>query len=337
MNQYDVIVVGAGLAGLMAAKNLHEAKVNYVVFEKESIVGGRMATRINGNSRADYGAQFFTARSETMKNFAKQWHDEGIVNNWTNGFPQMKSIDELQSLIIHQDGYPRYAGTLGMNAITQKLAKTLHIKVGHHVERLAVKDEKWELTVRNDEGITSFYCAHKIILTSPIPQSLQLLKTSNISIEHEVKAALEQTSYFPCLTAILTMNEQTKIPAPGGIQIAEGMIAFIGDNEQKGISETTSVTIHGGDVWSRENEHLTDEEILALYIERAKPLLGKGEIIDKQVIRWKYSKPENLHPNDFAYSIIPLPIAFAGDIFKRGACEGAILSGLAASNWVIGG
>lgn len=336
MNSYQVIIVGAGLAGLMAAKRLQEKGIRYVVIEKEAIVGGRMATRILEESRSDYGAQFFTARSETMKSLAKQWQDEKLVRVWTNGFPQMKSIDDLDSLIIYQDGYPRYAGASGMNAITQKLAEGLHIKLSHVVQSLAVNETKWEVTVQNQEGEVVRFYAEKLILTCPIPYSLQLLQSSNITIEQATKNALEQTSYFPCITAIVTLSDKTNIPAPGGIQIAEGMIAFIGDNEQKGISSQTTVTLHGGDVWSRENAHLSDEEILTLFINRAKPLLGEGKIIAKQIKRWKYSKPEKLHPDDFAFSNVPLPIAFAGDIFKRGAVEGAILSGLAASEWVIG-
>lgn len=337
MEQYNVIIVGAGLAGLMAAKHLKEANIDYIVLEKEKIVGGRMATFISETGCADYGAQFFTTRSETMKTLAKQWQEENIVKKWTNGFPKMKSVDDLESLVIYQDGYPRYAGLHGMNPIAQKLAEGLNIRVRHCVENLSVDDGKWKVAVQKNSQETAFFYGDKLILTCPVPLSLKLLETSNIKIDENTEAMLRQTSYFPCLTGILTLDKKTNIPSPGGIQIAEGMVAFISDNAQKGISETTTVTIHGGDVWSREHEHLADEEILSLFIAGTRPLLGDGIILEKRLIRWKYSKPENLHPDEFAYSLVPLLVVFAGDIFRRGAVEGAILSGLAASRWVIGG
>lgn len=338
MNQYSVIVIGAGLAGLMAARTLENQKINYLVLEKGPTVGGRMATwRFQEGGQCDYGAQFFTVRSETMKQFAEEWQQNGLVNVWTNGFHQMKSIDQLESLTLYQDGYPRYAGRNGMNSITQYLAKGLVISFNQKVEKIAVRNKQWEVTVKKENGETILYYADKLIITSPIPESLQLLEKGESKIDGQVKQQLEKTSYFPCLAAMVTLTKKTNIPSPGGIQIAEGTVGFIGDNQQKGISELPAVTIHGGDQWSRDHEHLPDEEILQLLINAAKPLLGEGEIFEKRLVRWNYSKPENLYPDEFAYSNIPLRIAFAGDIFKRGAVEGAILSGLRAADWIVNG
>ncbi|MBE0566903.1 MAG: NAD(P)-binding protein [Krumholzibacteria bacterium] len=58
----DVLVVGAGMSGLMAAQTLTDQGVRVLVLEKDSSVGGRLATRRIGGGRADQGAQFFTAR-----------------------------------------------------------------------------------------------------------------------------------------------------------------------------------------------------------------------------------------------------------------------------------
>ena len=63
-----VAIIGGGLSGLVLAKNLDDfSKVT--VFEKSSGVAGRMATRLVEPFDFDHGAQFFTARSESFKNF----------------------------------------------------------------------------------------------------------------------------------------------------------------------------------------------------------------------------------------------------------------------------
>ncbi len=59
MNNSEVIVVGAGIAGLTAAYDLKEAGFNPIVIEKSERVGGRMWTEKIDGFTMDAGAQFF--------------------------------------------------------------------------------------------------------------------------------------------------------------------------------------------------------------------------------------------------------------------------------------
>src|ERR1700738_3617032 len=42
MDNLEVIIIGAGPAGLSCALELHDSKINYVVFEKGDRVGGQL-------------------------------------------------------------------------------------------------------------------------------------------------------------------------------------------------------------------------------------------------------------------------------------------------------
>jgi len=56
----QVLVVGAGLAGLTAGRVLAAAGIDTVIVDKGLSVGGRLATRRIGDATLDHGAQFFT-------------------------------------------------------------------------------------------------------------------------------------------------------------------------------------------------------------------------------------------------------------------------------------
>lgn len=59
----DVLIVGVGICGLVAATSLTAGGLRVVLLDKGRSVGGRLGTRRVGPGRADHGAQFFTARS----------------------------------------------------------------------------------------------------------------------------------------------------------------------------------------------------------------------------------------------------------------------------------
>ena len=59
----DVVVIGAGIAGLIAAGELKRAGLHVLVLDKGRGVGGRIATRRIGGATFDHGAQFITQRN----------------------------------------------------------------------------------------------------------------------------------------------------------------------------------------------------------------------------------------------------------------------------------
>jgi monoamine oxidase len=57
-NTYDVVVVGAGMAGLTAARSLAEAGLKVLVVEANDRIGGRIWTRHVGDNAIELGAEF---------------------------------------------------------------------------------------------------------------------------------------------------------------------------------------------------------------------------------------------------------------------------------------
>jgi renalase len=82
---FDVLVVGAGLSGLLAARTLQDAGRRVRVLDKARGVGGRLATRRLDIHAADHGAQFFTAHDPAFRRCVEDWEKAGIVRRWSTG------------------------------------------------------------------------------------------------------------------------------------------------------------------------------------------------------------------------------------------------------------
>ena len=108
----DVLIVGAGLAGLLAANALQAAGQTVRVVEKARGVGGRLATWRLGPGRGDYGAQFFTVREPTFQKIVDTWLALGMVFEWSRGWADGSAVDSSLD-----DGFPRYAVAGGMTAV----------------------------------------------------------------------------------------------------------------------------------------------------------------------------------------------------------------------------
>ncbi|MCD4686504.1 MAG: FAD-dependent oxidoreductase, partial [Anaerolineae bacterium] len=164
----EVLIVGAGLAGLVAARTLSDAGKQVLITEKTDEVGGRLATRVVGPGLADYGAQFFTARSPEFQTWIDQWCAADRVYEWAQGW----SNGSLHG--APTQGHPRYAVREGMQALGQHLAEDLPVKLGANLTVITQHDEGAGWLALDDQG--RLYTADALLMTPPVPHSLPLLR-----------------------------------------------------------------------------------------------------------------------------------------------------------------
>ncbi len=323
------LVVGAGLAGLMAARELQRSGVGVVVLDKGHGVGGRLATRRIGDRVFDHGAQFFTVRDAEFGKQVDEWLRAGVVREWCRGFAQGDGA-------LRADGHPRYCGTSGMVGIAKYLAADLGVRTGARVEIVVARDGGWDVTC--DAGVS--WRAASLLLTPPVPQSLALIESGGFTLDAETKVHLARISYDPCIAVMATFAGTVTLPEPGAVQIEGGEpVYWIADNNRKGVSPRASaLTIHAGANFSRAHWEADDAMIVATLMGHAGRFLHDAngqplenpEIETYQVKRWRYSKPAMTHTERFLALRTP-PLVFAGDAFGGPRVEGAALSGLAAA------
>ncbi len=322
------IVIGAGIAGLLAAGELQREGWDVTVLDKGRGVGGRMATRRVGEGTFDHGAQFFTVRGERFSGLVDGWLGAGAAAEWARGFADAEGRP-------NEDGHPRYRGAEGMTSIPKYIAGGLDARTGERVVRVDAGDDGWEVSC--ESGLRAEGSA--LVLALPVPQALDLTSSGDYRLPDEAGAKLEAVSYDPCLALMVLLDGPSPVPEPGGIQVKGEPLDFIGDNERKGISRVPAITVHAGPEWSREHFGDDEAEIAKQLISLAGDRLGTDlapAVVDSSLARWRYSWVTNSHPDQFLAASENPPLLFCGDAFGQPKVEGAALSGLAAADYLLG-
>ena len=306
-----VVVVGAGLSGLMAARRIATQNHEVVVLDKGRSTGGRCATRRIGNAVVDHGAQFFTARSDEFATIAGEWMRAGVAMEWCRGFSD-------------NDGHPRMCGAHGMTSITKYLAKGLDVRCSTMVFSIERASDGWG--VRLDDGRELL--TDVVVVTCPIPQTMSLLANTDLSIPDGIRTI----DYDKTIAALVVVNGDTNVPQPGGVQNGDDTFSFIADNKQKGISPERALTFHCNPAFSEMHWWNDEATTHDLVMQLAAPWLGAATVTEHQPKRWRMATPKNTW-RERCWST--QGIILAGDAFAGPRVEGAVLSGLAAADVVL--
>ena len=319
----DVLIVGAGISGLMAARRLQQMGKRVLVLDKGTGIGGRMATRRIGPGRVDHGAQFFTVRTAEFQQHVDQWLADELIFVWSQGW------SDGSLAVTETDGYPRYAAYEGMTAVPKYLAQSLDVRTNVKLTSVKPHNDGWQAVDQNGEAYTSA----ALILTPPVPQSLALLAAGETTLHPDDHTALTQIAYAPCLCGLFWVQGKVHLPEPGALQRPFSPISWIADNRRKGISpDATLITVQGGPLFSQEHYEEEETAVLAKLHAALKPHLGEvAVVVEAQYKRWRYALPVALYPQRCLRAQNVPPLVFAGDAFKEPRVEGAVLSGLAAA------
>lgn len=319
----DAIIIGAGMAGLMAAQTLRERGYSIQLIERGRSVGGRLATRrVGAGGLADHGAQFFTVRSDTLQTWVDRWLAQDLVYVWGEGWSD-GSVKRSAG-----DGHARYACRGGMNSLAKHLARNLDISINRLVTGIQPDDSGWTL----EDSAGSVYQSKGLVMTPPVPEALALLTKNGIDLREDDHNALRRIRFGPCLCGIHEIEGGLELPAPGAVQNFQANVYWVADNQAKGISQTAVVTSHANAKFSRQNWGAPEADIIRELESAVQPYLKEGAcIIRTQLKKWRYSVPLTTHADDCLLADGLPPLVFAGDAFGgRGRVEGAFLSGMAA-------
>lgn len=297
-----IIILGAGMTGLSAARILTQNGHEVTLLDKGRGVGGRMSTRKIELAKADHGAQYFSAKSPEFRLFIDELITEKIISEWQ--VPQRENV--------------RYIGTAGMNTIPKFMAASLNIQLNEKAIRLHSQ------SVETESG--NQYTFDALISTIPIPQATELFQRSQTVLSEADQHVLASIEYDPCIAVLATLNTPTTIEG-GGLLLENQPVAWTADNFQKGISSVPSVTLHASANYSQAHFEDNLQEVGKDLLASVRDWIAPESIEQVQVHRWRYSLARQRHPHSF-YKLEHAPVYLAGDAFGIGNVEGAFLSGL---------
>jgi predicted NAD/FAD-dependent oxidoreductase len=310
----DVLIIGAGMAGLTAAAALRQSPVRTLILDKGRGVGGRIASRRIGGATFDHGAQFITTHTARFAEAVEQWTRAGVTEEWCRGFTG------------DSDGHPRWLARPAMTAIPKHLAEGLPIQLQCQITALRNTGEAWQAETAAGEIFT----APAVILTAPVPQSLALLDAGAAEIPPALRIQLQAITYERCLAVMTVLDGPSRIPAPGGVPQPHPDIAWLADNQLKGISAEPAVTLHATHAFSMAHWERDRDETARTLLAAAAPWLG-APVQSFQVHGWRYSRPIEMIPSP-VLTVTDFPLLLlAGDAFGGPRVEGAALSGWAAA------
>jgi renalase len=315
---FDVIIIGTGVSGLIAACEIQRAGRSVLMMDKGRGLGGRLASRRIGAATFDHGAQFITTRDARFEAILKQAAEAGMTAEWCQGFSATA------------DGHTRWRGQPAMTAFAKYLAQGLTIQMETQV--VAVKPIDHGYSIETTSG--DQYTALSVLLTPPVPQSLTLLAAGQITLDNIMQSRLEAIQYERCIAVMAVLDRPSSIPPPGAILPASGPITWIADNQLKGISSEPAVTIHANHEFSLAHWDKDRMQSGQLLLDAAKHWLG-AEVISYQVHGWRYSKPMQVDADPCVLLRASPPLVIAGDAFAGPRVEGAALSGFAAAETLL--
>jgi hypothetical protein len=325
----SILVIGGGISGLLAATILHDAGFSVTVLDKGKGIGGRLATRRieddqYGLGVFDYGAQFFSAHDPSFLFWVNRWLERKVIQKWSDGF--LTESKEMKSTDI-----ARYRGIVSNRDIAKQLATRLEVHTNTRVTGFFWENNQWNILTAENQ----IYYSDGLLLTPPLPQSMELLTASNIKLAEDTRLKLESVRYLRCMALLVLLKDRSGIPEPGGVWLSGEPASWLADNTIKGISpDGYAVTIHTGPKFSEDNWEAENEWIFSKLANCYQKWI-RSEVAQYQVHRWKYSQPVSFYGEPFLHLKTPGDLILTGDGFMAGRMEGSALSGIKAAEYII--
>ena len=325
---HEVIVVGAGVAGLQCARRLRSAGADVLVLDRGDKPGGRCATRWRGEQPFDYGPQFLHGFDPAFLASVASVQ-AGRLEGWPRRIEGSGTPCQPDAFSPHQS---RLAFAEGLHSFPRALADGLTVTLRCQVASLSVADG----VVQVESAAGDRFQSRDLVLALALEQALPLLRMlpAGSGLDGAL-ALLEMFTSSPCLTVAAGYSGGTGHAPSWDILYPEDeeSILLVGHDSAKRPGAGSLVLVCQGSArWSHMRFDAPKEdwtrELLGKLARRIGAWAAEPSWVHAH--RWQYSRLDRA--NELAapleLSVGRSRIGVAGDLFAAGGgIQAAWMSG----------
>lgn len=312
--------MGAGIAGLAAARELADRGHTVRVFDRARSIGGRCGTRVlhavelprglSGELAFDHGAPYFTVRDDRFSHIVAEWERDKTVARWTG---RIVSFDAEGWDDLETDTH-RYVGTPSMKTIVAQLAHGLDIHLGTRIELLRPLLDDFD----------------RVIVAVPA-EVARTLVTIAPALADQVTVAMTS-----CWTVMAAFEEKVNARFDGAF-VSNSPLRWISRNSSKPKRNWKIDTwvLHATPLWSDAHPDDAPEDVGSFLMEAFDDLIPAGlpRAFYAAVHRWRYAAADPALAIGAIHDAASR-ITLCGDWCRGSRIEDAYLSGLEAAQMV---
>lgn len=318
---HDVIVIGAGVAGLQCGKRLREAGADVLILDRADKVGGRCATRSFDGQPFDYGPLFIHGDDPAFLASVGETSGAHRLEGWPHRVEGKGTPCQPDAFAPFET---RLAFVEGLNVFPHSLAAGLSVNVNTQVA--SVSAASGQVTVESTIG--EIFTAHDVVLAMALEQSTAFLR------DERTRALLDMFASVPCLTVIAQYAPGTSAPDWDVCypEDDDALLLIGNDSSKRPKGHHVTLVCQAAARWSRARFEAPREEWSAELLAHASRRLGAwaGSPERVHLHRWRYGRLDKA--NELAGPVTfrsgDCRIGLAGDLFAPGGgMQAAWLSG----------
>ena len=285
MSQQDVVIVGAGLAGVACARELRAAGLGVRILDRGRLPGGRMASRRlwDRDRPVDLGASYFTVSDPGFAAVVDDWQARGLAAPWTDTFCVLEDGGTRTT-----SGAMRWGAPGSLRSLVEDLADDLPV-------------ERTDLVDLDVDGDT-------VVLAMPDPQARRLCG------DHPVARLLDR-EWEPVIALAARWPRRTwdDVSPTGRFDGAfvndDPAVGWVADDGRRRGDDAPVLVVHSTPDLAR--QHLAEPAAIAPELVAAvRRLMDLDAPEEVHVHRWTFARPTG--ERDESYALVEGPDRLVG-------------------------
>ena len=335
-----IAVIGAGISGLAAGRELARTGHYVVVFEENSDYGGKLATLKAGKNKEhliDFGIPYIESESGEFGQLLKELQDKDLLRKWEGKYAFRNREGEIQE---NKKTQPAYFAPKGMNSIGKYLGRSLDIRFNEKVGGITnigdnrIKKRTWMLNFPT--AATENFDA--VIIAAPARQAYGILNlTADEREALRLISIIDEVNYTSQFSFVAGYGD-ISMPEWNILECEDEAISRISNESLKGSEHGNTLVIYSSLKFAEQNAGEDKEVVEEKLLKHLSKILGGWAALPewKHLYFWKYAMPSNPLPYDYLeFEDEERALALVGGYMNGNNMETAYLSGLRlGQHWV---